>query len=256
LWWSYDTIGFGPGRGLQEGGHTLLAAWVNLRFSLAVLSKDLFGWPYLSFIFLPFGIWAGRRSAPAWLLLGLIPSILFGYGLYWITSWLFGPRYYFEALPAFTIFTAAGLWWCAGLFSTQMGGYHPGDPKVWMRRVRLALTTLVASLLISTSLLFYMPIRLASFYGLYGVARQHVLPFLRPEFQAQTPALIIVHKQISWYEYGTLIDLETPYLNTPYVFIYDPSLEEEASIVAQFPGRKVFHYYHDDPYHLYLSRKY
>lgn len=251
LWWSYDTIGFGPGIGLQDGGYSLMDAWVNLMFSYRVLSHDLFGWPFLSLVFIPFGLWAGRKSAPVWLMAALIPSIILGYALYWVTSWLYGPRYYFEALPALAVLSAAGISWCAGLLSRPQPAAL--DRPRFSRLARLTITLMVVALLVSANLIYYMPPRLAGFRGLYGVAREHILPFLTSEFKAQTPALIIVHKRISWYEYGTLTDLETPYLDTPYVFIYDPSPEEESSIVQQYPHRAVFHYYSDEPYHLYRS---
>jgi hypothetical protein len=255
LWWSYDKIGFGPGTGLQPGGYNLASAWANTRFSVSVLDTDLFGWPFLSLVFLPFGIWAIRRSLPGWLLFALIPSIIIAYGLYWITSWLFGPRYFFEAMPGLTLISAAGITWCTGplrLRSTDPAGTDK-IPAV-RSLARPAIVTLIVSLLVSANLWLYLPLRLGQFRGLYGVAAVHTQPFLTPEFKAVTPALIIVHKQISWYEYGTLIDLETPFLDTPYVFVYDPTPEEEARITAQFPGRAVYHYYHSDPYHLYSSR--
>ncbi len=254
LWWSYDKIGFGPGTGLQAGGYNIYSALANTRFSVAVLATDLFGWPFLSLIFIPFGFWAVRKSVPGWLLFGLIPAIILAYGLYWITSWLFGPRYFFEAMPGLSLISAAGIVWCAGRVKVERRDHAESAGSSLRRMARPTIVVLVVTLLVSANLLLYTPMRLGQFRGLYGVAAVHTQPFSRPEFLAQTPALIIVHKQISWYEYGTLVDLETPYFDTPYVFIYDPSLEEESKIVAQFPGRSVFHYYHSDPYHLYASR--
>jgi hypothetical protein len=55
LWWKYDKLGFGPGVGRLEGGHTLRQAWINTKFSLFVGWHDTFGWWRFSWIFLPFG---------------------------------------------------------------------------------------------------------------------------------------------------------------------------------------------------------
>jgi len=256
LWWSYDTIGFGPGIGLQPGGFSPLDAWANTRFSLTVLSYDLFGWPYLSLLFLPFGLWAARKSAPAWLLFSIFPSVVLGYGLYWITSWLYGPRYYFEALPVLTLLSALGIAWCMGLIRSKIQSLKQDRKRSFaVRHGRPVVVSILVTTLLVANILYYLPARIPSFHGLYGVSAKYIQPFLQPETQAITPALIIVHKQISWYEYGTLLDLESPYLDTPYVFIHDPSTAEEERIIAQFPGRSVFHYYHDEPYHLYSTRR-
>ena len=53
LWWSYDTVGFGPSDGLH--GNTLARAWVNTADSLRVGWSDLFGWGEYSWIFFRLG---------------------------------------------------------------------------------------------------------------------------------------------------------------------------------------------------------
>jgi 4-amino-4-deoxy-L-arabinose transferase-like glycosyltransferase len=56
MWWSYDTIGFGPGHGRDAAGHTLAKGWSNLKLDLAELSGGLFGWPepfHVPLTFLP-----------------------------------------------------------------------------------------------------------------------------------------------------------------------------------------------------------
>ncbi len=112
LWWPYDRVGFGPGVGRY--GHNLQLALFNTRFSLSAGWRDLFGWGVFSWIFLPFGFWALRRNRGA-LLVSAVPLSLVGFYLaYWVGSWLFGPRYYYEGLPALTLLSAAGIAWLAG----------------------------------------------------------------------------------------------------------------------------------------------
>src|SRR5207249_3548944 len=43
LLWPYDIVGFGPGHGIMEGGHTLEYGWRNARADLVVYMRDLFG---------------------------------------------------------------------------------------------------------------------------------------------------------------------------------------------------------------------
>jgi len=65
------------------------------------------------------------------------------------------------------------------------------------------------------------------------------------------PALIIVHSK-TWHFYGALIELEDPFLTTPYVFAWSIQPTVDATLHNDFPGRTVYHYYPDDPGVLYL----
>ena len=56
LFWSYDRLGFGADIGVTESGHNLYWAFQNTRFNLGAGSHDFFGWPYLSWLFIPFGL--------------------------------------------------------------------------------------------------------------------------------------------------------------------------------------------------------
>jgi 4-amino-4-deoxy-L-arabinose transferase-like glycosyltransferase len=88
LWWEYDRVGFGSGIGVTTSGHNLHWAYENMKFSLRAGRHDLFGWPFLSWLFLPFGVYAIRRRLDGWLLASTIPSLIIVYGAYWIGSWL------------------------------------------------------------------------------------------------------------------------------------------------------------------------
>jgi hypothetical protein len=79
----------------------------------------------------------------------------------------------------------------------------------------LAMVALLA-LLVSTNLIFYTPQRLQMMRGLYGMERSDLDPFLTPEAQKLTPALIVVHPP-NWMEYGVLLELQDPYLDTPFM---------------------------------------
>jgi hypothetical protein len=116
LWWPYDKIGFGPEIGASEGGHNLDKALHSTRLSLNVGADDLFGWPGLSYILLPFGAWALRRNLKAWLVGSVFPILVLAYMAYWVGAYLFGPRYYYEGLYSLVLLSAAGVAWLgAGL---------------------------------------------------------------------------------------------------------------------------------------------
>jgi hypothetical protein len=240
LWWPYDIIGFGPGHGRIAGGHTLNQAWINTRFSLYVGRRDLFGWGAFSWIFLPFGLIAARRNWRALLLASVFPSLVLVYLAYWIGSSLFGPRYFFEGLYSLTLLSAAGIAWLAG-WPTRPGMAFPNYAG-WHRFRPLAVTALVA-LLVCGNLIYYTPIRMAGMHGLYGVKRSHMAPFLTPSAQQLTPALIVVHTAKKWIEYGTLLELQNPFLDTPFILIISRGREIDQAVARHFPERRVYHYY-------------
>ena len=251
LWWEYDRVGFGPGYGRTESGHTLKQAWINTKFSLLVGWHDLFGWGKYSWILLPFGLLAVLRYR-LWkgLLVGSVyPSLVVVYLAYWIGSHLFGPRYLYEGLYSLTLISAAG--------AAFLAGWPVRPEDAWRRyegwrRVRPLLVTAALALLISVNLLFYTPLRLGGMHGLYGISRARLEPFLTAEAQELTPALVIVHPD-HWSEYGALLELQEPFLDTPFIFVYARGPGADRILADQFPERKIIHYYPDEPDQFYLT---
>lgn len=240
LWWPYDRIGFGPGHGHTTSGHNLHWAWINTRHSLRAGLHDLFGWPYLSWLFLPAGLWALRKDRTAWMLVGAFPSLVLVYALYWIGSWLFGPRYYFEALPGLAITSAAGIAWAAGWMQS----------RARLVRLRRAAVALVLGLLVGLNLAVYIPLRLGGLRGLYGISRAHLESFrsLVPE-----RALVVVHPAEIWTEYGTLLTLAPPFRRSDLLLAYSRGPQRDLEVEQAFPSYPAFHYYGDDPGHLHTE---
>jgi hypothetical protein len=252
LWWEYDRIGFGPGHGNLPEGHSLEQAIETTRQTLENGIPDLFGWQALSWIFLPFGVVAlllnNRRRLDGVLVSSVFPSLVLVYLAYWIGAFLFGPRYYYEGFYSLTILSGAGIAWLAGW------SYLPGES--WVRtkpyqRLRSLAVVLFVSLLTLYNLFVFTPTRLRQMHGLYGVERAHIEPFLSQEAQQYTPALVVVHPERYWIEYGTLIELTNPYLDTPFIFVISRGESVDSSVIEAFPERNVFHYYQDEPYRLY-----
>jgi hypothetical protein len=235
LWWPYDTIGFGPGVGHTATGHNLYWAYINTRFSLRAGQHDLFGWPYLSWLFLPFGLIALRRSRDGWLLFSLFPSLVFVYIFYWIGSWLLGPRYYYEALPGLAITSAVGVAWLGGWLGSRVGR--------WASLRRVATGTLLL-VLMALNLLYYVPIRVGGLQGLYGISRKAMQPLEAADLGR---ALVIVHPVHSWTEYGSLLTLEPPFADSDLLLAYSRGAEADARLARHFADWPVYHYYADQP---------
>ncbi len=251
LWWPYDKVGFGQGIGLQEGGFTLRDSWVNTKFSLWVGQHDLFGWPYLSGMFLIPGILSMTHQPKTWPIIGIPFGIIFVYSFYWIGSWLLGPRYYFESIFSLAFISAIGMKWFIGEFIDSGNGKKRGGLSIAGR----VITKGVIITLMVGNLLFYLPIRLGGMHGYYGFSKAQLMPFLSPAVENFTPALIIVHKINSWKEYGALLELSDPYYSTPLVFSLSLGDENDQKAILYFPQRSIWHYYSDDPYKLFSSEK-
>jgi 4-amino-4-deoxy-L-arabinose transferase-like glycosyltransferase len=234
LWWEYDRIGFGPGVGVTENGHSLFLAWWNLRWSLRTGVHDLFGWPYISWIFLPFGLMALRKKWEGWLLFSIFPALILSYMAYWVGSWLYGPRYYFEALPGLVVVSAMGILWLGGWLKRTVEG-------VSMRRVISGSLVLI---LIFLNLRFYLPPRLAMMNQLNGIARRHLEPFERADLDR---AVVIVHTLDRWTEYGTLLTLTAPFTESDLVLVISCGPHADARLASGYSGWDIFHYYPDTP---------
>ncbi|MFN2152435.1 MAG: hypothetical protein ACK2T5_12610, partial [Anaerolineales bacterium] len=78
-------------------------------------------------------------------------------------------------------------------------------------------------------------------------------PFRTSEAQDLTPALIVVHAP-RWADYGAYLNLEDPYLSTPFIFAWaSPAEETFNQLSAAFPERRMIHYYPDHPGEFYDS---
>ncbi|MAT43813.1 MAG: hypothetical protein CL609_15870 [Anaerolineaceae bacterium] len=250
LWWPYDKVGFGSDIGLQPGGYQWKYAKANAKFSLRAGYADLFGWFRYSWIFIPFGLIALRKNIKAWLISLTIPALVGVYLFYWIGSWLFGPRYYFEAILAAVLLTAAGFVWLFRLLSAPA---FQTKKWMWVRRLGFFLLFLVSTSLVVFNLVYYLPQRLGNMKGLYGATRSQLDPFLTESAMDLTPAIIVVHIPNHWIEYATLLELSSPYQDTPFIFTFTRGPIIDYDMAKNFPERSMWYYYPEEPYKFYSN---
>lgn len=247
LWWPYDKIGFGKGHGVTPQGHNWHLAVLNTKISLRAGYSDLFGWGRYSWIFIPFGLIAAARKPRSWPVLGVVFSLIAFYMAYWVGAWLYGPRYYYEGLYSLALLTALGVFWLAGA-PLEVGvklweNWVPSRLRFW----RAAVVAGLLALLVVANLRWYLPTRLNSMRGLYGISREQIKPFTLPEVQALAPAVVFVHPK-RWTEYGGLLVLEDPWLTTPFIFVWSRGPRSDAHIRAAFPNRTPIVYFPEHPY--------
>ena len=236
LWWPYDRIGFGPGIG-ASGYHTIAQSIASMNFSLDTGSSDLFGWPTLSYLLIPFGLIALRRDRRAWLVVSLPFVLVAAYLLYWVGAWLYGPRYYFEGLPAAVILSAAGAGWLAGKVNSHR----------WSSRLRFLAVGVAIGTLVAGNLVVYLPLRFRLMTGLFQVHAEDLLPFQTPAAHRLPPTLVIVYPHRDWIEYGRLLDLSSPALDSHFIFIINQGDKDNLSVVQAFPDRYIWPYDPDKP---------
>lgn len=106
-WGPGHEIGFGKS-GWGEP-YTLPRALVLNSIDLYTLNRHLFEFPIPSLLFIALFLAARPRSRWDWLLFATIVSLTIGYFFYWWHSILFGPRWYYEALPALVLLSARGI---------------------------------------------------------------------------------------------------------------------------------------------------
>ena len=260
LWWPFDQIGFGPGIGIQPGGHTLANAINDALFSLETGGNDLMGWPFLWWLFIPFGIAAVRENSAARLIGGIFPSLVFVYLFYWVGAWIYGPRYYYEGLYSITLLNAAGIAWIYQRLTPFQGHNHILLRVNKINQINLRFPsfaflgfTIFLGILIAVNLWFYTPIRLRSVTHLYGIDRSILTTFQGPAAAARTPALVIVHADDDWRQYATLQSLADPALNSPYIFAMSMGSAYDEQLAEKYPLRQVYHYYPQHPGELFLS---
>ncbi len=240
LWWPYDIVGFGPGHGTHPGGHTLDVAVKNMLFSLEVGWLDLFGWGSFSWLLLPFGAWAARRNPRAWLAGLMYPCLVLAYLAYWIGSWLFGPRYYYEGVSGLALFSSAGFAWLAG-WPLQTRAVSPALPPAQRKARSLAAAALLTGL-VGFNMLVYLPMRLDSMKNLYEISAAALAPFQTLQTQAIAPALVLVNSP-RWMGYGALLELESPDLSSPLIFAWSSGPIVDAKMADYFKGaRRIFTY--------------
>jgi len=250
--WDYDRVGFGPGHGRREGGHTLEAGWRHTKTDLKCAARDLFGWalppedgltveenaclvssPGYSWILLPLGVLLNARRRWTWLLAALPLSVLAVYLAYWIGGELYSARYYAEAIGAAALLSAAGLtaivrW--IDVPSPDQGGARPGS-----------VLYLAAAAAAIYAVAIYSPARLAPLrgYGRIGQAQLAALDSARRD--PDRPVLVIAYGDHHWRDVAALMGVTSPFRDSEIVLARDANRSEAERLRAEYPEREVLY---------------
>jgi hypothetical protein len=227
LWWSFDTIGFGPGVG-ADGWHDAAMGLHDTWDRLTELQRHLFGWPFyltLAPAMIPFI--SGRSDRRDWWLLSVTVALVLAYVLYWNRGMAYGPRYYYEALGPLCLLSVRGF---QALASLAPGGR---TWPAWLYGSALALA------LVAFNVGMYLPQQAREFRGYLGVDGRRAalvhsagldrgLVFVRDEPRG------------SWQPYASVFWLNAPTLDSPVIFARDRGADENARLHELMPDKPVY----------------
>jgi hypothetical protein len=232
---SYDRPGFGPGHGDAQG-HTPALGVYNALVYLRTLATVFDGWPAplaLAPLFLGLLAWVGEatRRKLAWdalLWLGAL-GLVGAYFLWWSSTTIFGPRYWYEAMPFLLLVAGRGLdllgrvaaWGVAGAKANSVRWLAPG-----------AIFALLALYTISQSVPYWV--------GQYSDYNGISVAALRNAEQANIKnALVFVELDPAKpnRDYGKVFFANDPLLRGERVYARDLGPERNRGLAAQFPGR-------------------
>jgi hypothetical protein len=270
LLWEYDQIGFGEGKGLMPGGHTLEFGWRNTQEDLKFWFRDVFGislhadihtylednfgWGAgvgLSWALIVLGLIAGRKQEWIFILIEIFIALMVAQLLYWIGSSVQGSavysvRYYYEATGAVCLIAAYGIvaqiraWGERTIQKPVTFRFYPGY---------LALIVIVVF-----SVIGYTPARFREPMrdwpgGLYGFNKvgQYQLEAVNRLRQPGEKVLVVVLRhpdptiEDNWRDYGALMAVTSPFLDSEIVVARLFDTDGLAEFTQRFSTRKVLY---------------
>ncbi len=250
--WSYDRIGFGPGYGRGTEGHTLAKGWRTAQLGMVLLSSDLFGWRYASWVPLVpgliFGVLDAKPMRRVWPALLFFPTVLLivAHMAYWVGAEVYGPRYYYEGHAGMAILAAVGI---CGTIRLLMIGIRRAVQRAstWLTFERwhglLQWNTwpvypLLAGLL-AVNFFLYLPTRMPEWHELYSIGRA---PLDKFKELRQTNNVLILVRGSHWPEYAAFLAFDNPWYDGPVVAVHDNFASNVNTLTKLYPNREVWFY--------------
>jgi 4-amino-4-deoxy-L-arabinose transferase-like glycosyltransferase len=232
---TYDRPGFGPGHG-DALGHTPALGVYNGLVYLRTLATVFDGWPAplaLAPLLLGLVAWIGEkdRRRLAWdALLWSCTLGLFGaYFAWWSSTTIFGPRYWYEAMPFLLLVAGRGLDLLGRLASRALGPER-------RPRTRWLVPGVVVALLGLYNVFQTIPVQVIAYRDYNGIS---VAALHNAEDAGLKNALVFVELDPAKpnRDYGKVFFANDPLLQGNIVYARDLGAAKNATLAAQFPGR-------------------
>ncbi len=240
---SYDRLGFGPGYGPEAAGHTPALGLYNALSYGRLLGLVLFGWPpMLTFAPLLLGLVAAvarpwREARWTLFLLGGFLGLVAIYFAWWSATGIFGPRYWYEALPFVLLLSGRGVQWLGQAAAAVLGGVgrvlHPvGAGPV--------IPALLIGLLMIFNLAQVLPGQWRAYTGYNDVSADSLRRVAAAHLNR---ALVFVALQPAYprRDYGKVFFANDPLLQGPVVYARDLGPDHNRFLLNAFPGRTAYY---------------
>ena len=242
---SSDTLGF-------FGTHSLAAGLMNTETNLALLTLVLDGWPLfvgLLFAALPFVL--GTRARFDYFLLAGVVSIVAAWATYRGVFIMYGPRFWYEAVPFLILLSARGVQRfveSVGALGDVVGGKLSRGRPLDARSGATLIATAVIVALVKYGIAGWTFGNHQAFPPIQFVPRS--MSELRrfndadarlarlAEKQGIHHALVFVRDCTHWQCYGTVFWRNTPGLDGDVVWARDLGAARDAALLKEFPGRR------------------
>jgi hypothetical protein len=242
------------------GAHNFSVGLQNERVQAILLVLVLHGWPTyigLGFVLLPFLL--GTRRLFDWWLLGAALSVMAIWVLYEGDGVMFGPRYWYEAIPFLMLLAARGAVRAGELLASAVRGVREGawdgaGPAVYAIGGRAVMCVVVAAL-VGSSVWGWMlgnhPTWRADFVPESGTAMNGYFGMddrvaRLVDDQDLHNALVLVEDCPNFICYGSVFWRNDPNLDGDIVYARDvPALRDQ--IIAAYPGRAVYQALYNSP---------
>ncbi len=229
LWWPFDRIGFGPNVGMS--GHTLGQGLWNTSFNLEMLLAHLFGWPFyltLALVAVPFVLGrAGRWDA---LFAASAGAIVIAYIFYWAPGVMYGPRYYYVAIPWLALLSARGF--------QELYRWFLRLPVASDRLAALLATGLLLAGLLAYNLTVYLPLQVSSYHGYNDISADSLDAVQRANIH-HALIFVVTNPPATWWSYGAVFSANSPLLDGDIVYARDEGVADR-ELMRRFPGRTYY----------------
>jgi hypothetical protein len=235
---SYDRPGFGPGHG-DETGHTPAQGLYNGLVYLRTLATVFDGWP-APFALAPLALglvaWVGERGvrrlgwdALLWLSAG---GLVLAYFAWWSSTTIYGPRYWYEAMPFFLLVAGRGLD-LLGRVSARVAG------AAWRGRARWAVPGAIFAVFTLYTLTQAIPWQASTYRGYNDITPDSLA---RAEGAGLRGALVFVelHPSRRNRDYGKVFFANSPLLDGPVVYVRDLGPEANAYLASLHRDRTAY----------------
>ncbi len=236
-----DHLGFGEGVGWL-GGHSPIKGLDNILKNLQNLIEFLFGWnEYMTLAFLLIPFITLSRNRWDYIFLGIWFFLAAGYFFWWYHGICYGPRFWYEAMPAYTILTIRGAWRIGEIYSSICkpirGGSRRFKPPIlpWLA-IAIALILIAGN--VRHNLKSYLFVKMRSVYKNYNGITTHTLEQVK-RMGIENAIIFIAFSHI-WQDWGSVFVGNDPWLTNDVLYAYDRGAEQNKKVMELFPGRNYY----------------